>query len=495
LDGRKIELGVYNLKSREFTLSVSAQAGVAAEAAGFDLADKFIGALSRQPAVDISEFRQALPGEDDRAKDRRIAGFQDAVQAAISTKLQAAVSAAFSTLRSDEAAWLFEIDLDTAVSDAARDAIASALRGDFTGLTADPRVLPPGIVQAKNVLTRTDLSKQTLRVNLLGIVNFLSVGKLAQVSSVERNPSGEITLLTDTANASRLQALLVNLGGDTKRLRKMLSENFLIEAAYHVANLGVLPPEFKSRHTFLEIHGETGRDHMKDNLDVARVLGLIKPDQEQRRLGDRKQYGRTTFYAECRYASGSVRRIFLDDSGNPRSTEEYETLGRSALGALLAGDPGQELRQRYADLSIAGTDLWNAMKRTGNRAQFGPLFGLPAGSIDPRVEAAGADFMAITDWAAAMNAAGAAIHEVEQVLAGGAVDPDDPRLTAARKRLKSRLADAVQSTHEHFGDPLGMIMVYLASGQNAEKRVLVTGDQIERLEVSSVPAQVGSSAA
>jgi hypothetical protein len=38
-----------------------------------------------------------------------------------------------------------------------------------------------------------------------------------------------------------------------------------------------------------------------------------------------------------------------------------------------------------------------------------------------------------------------------------------------------------------------MIMVYLASGENAEKRVIVTGDQIERLEVSSVPAQVGSS--
>jgi hypothetical protein len=101
--------------------------------------------------------------------------------------------------------------------------------------------------------------------------------------------------------------------------------------------------------------------------------------------------------------------------------------------------------------------------------------------------------MAITDWTAGMNAAGAAIPEVEQALASGAVNPDDPRLTAARTRLKSRLADAVQSTHEHFGDPLGMIMVYLASGENAEKRVIVTGDQIERLEVSSVPAQVGSS--
>ena len=488
---RKVELGVYNLNSQENTVSISAQAGISAGVGKFDLAETFIAALSLQPVVDLNEFRQALPGEDDSAKEQRIAAFQSSLQAAIAMKVQASVTAAFSTLRSDEAAWKFEIDLDAAISAEANAAITSALRGNFASLTAPNTALPAGIAQTANVLTRTDVRKQTLRVNLLGIANYLSVGKISQISTVERNASGEITLITDTASAARLQALLVNLNGDTKRLRKMLSENFLIEAAYHVTNLGVLPPQFKSRHTYLEIDNSTGREQMKKHLDVARVLALISPAEEDRRLGSQNQFGRTTFYAELKYTGEVVRRIFLDQSGNPRSIKDYETLGRSALGALLAGDEGQELRARYADLGLAGTELWNKMKQTGNTANFGPLFGLPKDSTDPRLGAAGADFIVITDWAKAMNAAAAAIRDVEAAVGGTAPGADDARVTAARESLKRRLADVVTDTHEHFGDPLGMIMVYLASGQDAGKTVLGTGDRIERLEAGSAAAQVG----
>jgi hypothetical protein len=488
----KVELGVYSLKSREHEFGVSAAAGISAGVGGFDLAERFIGVLSRQPVVDLNEFRKALPDEDDRAKDRRMQGFQASLQAAISTKVQASVRAAFSTLRSDEAAWLFEVDANAAVSTEAKAAITSALRGNFTAVTGNPKALPAGIAQTANVLTRTDVARQSLRINLLGIVNCLSLGEISRVSQVERNASGEITLLTDTTSANRLQALLVNLSGNTKRLRKMLSENFLIEAAYHVADLGVLPPEFKSRHTYLEIHNSTGREQLKNNLDVARVLVLISAAEEERRLGNGKRFGRTTFYAELRYGHEIVRRIFLDKLGNPRSVEDYETLGRSALGALLAGDEGQELRRRYADPASAGsTELWNRMKQTGNTAVFGPLFGFPASSKDPRVGAAGADFIAITSWASAMHAAGAAVSDVQKTLSSGALGAGDAGLTEARERLKKRMADVVKNTHEHFGDPLGMIMVYLASGQEAEKNVLVTGDKIERLHAASAAAQVG----
>ena len=74
--------------------------------------------------------------------------------------------------------------------------------------------------------------------------------------------------------------------------------------------IGVLPPEFRSRHTYLEIDENTGRDEMKDNLDVPRVLGLILPAEQQRRLEAKKQFGRTTFYTELRYGNdaGAVRR-------------------------------------------------------------------------------------------------------------------------------------------------------------------------------------------
>ena len=479
---RKVEIGLYNLTSRETSLSVSARVGVSAGVGGFDIAERLIGALSRRPLVDVAEFRKALPGEDELAKERRIAGFENSLRSAVSTKLEAAVKAEFSGLRSGEAAWLFEIDLDGATSEAARSAVTAALGGDFSALTKDPSALPAGIAQRANLFTRTSVSRQTLRLNLFGILNFLSVAKIAQVSRVERNAAGEITLITDSASASRLRALLLNAGGNSRRLRKMLSENFLIEAVYQVAGVRVLPPGFHARHTYLEIRDSTNRAEMKDNLDIARVLAVITPAEVDRRLADRRKFGRTTFFAELKYSDEALRRVFLKDSKEPRSLEEYEAFGLSALGALIAGDEGQESRRRYTDATMAAANLWSDMKEQGP-ANFGPVLRLPAG--DPRLGVAIADFIAITDWAKAMRAAAAAIEEVEEMLQAAEPAPDEPAIAAARERLKERLAVVVKETHDQFGDPLGMLMVYLASNQDAGKMVLVTGDDIETLEVSS----------
>lgn len=482
---RKVEIGVYTLQSQELALSVSAEAGITAQIGKSDLAQKFITALSRQPLVDVAEFQQALPGDDPAARDEQIESLQASLKQSISTKLQASVLATISALKSDEAAWLFEIDVDAAVSDEARAAITSALRGDFTLLTADPKSLPPGIVQTANILTQTNLRKQELQVNLLGVVNYVSLTKLLRVSAIEHSSTGAITLITDTSSASRLHALILIAGVDGKRLCKMLSEKFVIEAIYHASKLGVLPPEFKARHTYFEIHDQTGRQQMKDGLDVARVLGLISPDEENRRLTN-ADFGRTTFYAETRYTSQIARLLFLDDANRPRDVEYYETAGRSALAAVLTGDSGQEFRLRFAQLG-SGDPLWNQMKQTGNTAVFAPLFGLPLDSNDPRVAAVGSDFLTITTWASAMNKAGVALREVEDLLAVGLVGADDPRLTNARAHLKSRLEDVVNDTHEHFGEPLGLLMAYVASLQAAEKSVIITGAKIETLEVSSQP--------
>jgi hypothetical protein len=489
LSDRNVELGLYNLTSRESALSVSARVGVSAGVGGFDLAERLIGALSRQPLVDADEFQKALPGEDELAKERRIAGFENSLRSAVSTKLETSVQAEFSKLRSGEAAWLFEIDLDAATSEAARSAITAALGGDFSALTKDPAALPAGIAQRANLLTRTAVSRQTLRLNVLGILNFLSMAKIAQVSTVERNAVGDITFITDTASASRLRALLLNTAGNSRGLRKMLSENFLIEAVYQVAGVRVLPPGFQARHTYFEVLDKTNRAEMKDNLDIARVLALITPAEVERRLADHRKFGRTTFLAELKYGDEALRRVFLNDRKEPRSAAEYEALGLSALGALIAGDETQDLRRRYAGPGLTPANLWNEMKRQGP-ANFGPLFGLPKDAGDPRLGVAIADFIAITDWAKAMRAAAAALKEVEEILQVSEVAPDEPVINAAREKLKERLAAVVQETHDHFGDPLGMLMVYLASNQDADKTVLLTGDDIETLEAVSAERRV-----
>jgi len=462
----KTELGFYRGKSRQADFSITADAGVTASAGGFELTERVIGALSKQPAVDKEEFRKLLPDEGTDAQARRIESFQAGIEAAISTKLQISVSAAFSKLQSHEAAWLLEIDPLTSLSDVARATVATAFDGRLDEV-------PSGIRQISNIVTDTDARKITVKVNLLGLANIISVGKLTQVTTTEHNGHGDITVITDTSTESRLRALLVTFGGDRKRLRKLLSEDFLISAAYSAKDVGVLSPAFQARHRFFEIDDSTNASEMKNFLDVARALELMTPDKANSILGNNKKFGRVSFYAETGYANAAVRAAF--------QAEDYETIGRQALGALLKGDSGQEFRLRVAE----DDDLWKEMKRIQNRAAFPPLFGLSAGAVDPRVEAAGADFSAIQTWAFAMVAAGQAIQEVETLLGQGTVAADDPRLTQARAVLKDRLGSVVKSTREEFGDPLGMVMFFEASDRNADRRLIIAVENQPPIELSA----------
>ncbi|MBL8216397.1 MAG: hypothetical protein JNK87_37110, partial [Bryobacterales bacterium] len=469
--GDAVELGVYRSKSREVMVAASAQAGVTAGAGGFELTERVIAMLSNRPPVDREEFLAALPGEDADDKAKRIEGFERDLKAAVDTRIRASVSAAFSSLESEDAAFSFEVR-----HGAAADAVRSALGGDFEPLAVQPS--PAGVVQRQNILTTTAVRKTTLKLNLLGIVNAISVEKLTQVSRVERNAEGEITLLADTASVSRLRAVLVNLNLTPQRLRGLMSENFLIAAAYQASGASVLPPAFTSRHPYLEVDGKTGRAEMKNNLDVLRAFRAMTANEASERLGRKRNFGRTTFYVETSYDSDAIRGAFLDAASKPRPVAAFEEFGRRALGELVMGDSNAQFRQRVA-LDAA---LWAEMKRRGNVAKFGPLFGVGLSSSDPRVAAAGGDYLAIVHWAAAMHQAAEGIREALDLLADGDVAVSDARLAQVRARLKSRLKDVVANTGERFGDPLGMLMVYLAAQRQAAVAIVLEGERIERFE-------------
>ncbi|MBV9180333.1 MAG: hypothetical protein JO356_03405, partial [Acidobacteria bacterium] len=466
--GGRIELGIFNSKNRQTDLSVSAQLGVNAGIGDFDLIEKLISALSRQPEVDSQELSTAIPGDDATSKRTQILAFQRELANAVSTRLEASVKATLSTARSSDAMWMFEIELATGTSEMARTAIEQCLHGDFIGLTTDPQRLVPAVTQTKNLLTKVKSNELTLHINLFGILNLFSLVQIARISKVERNNHGDVTLVTDVSDVSRLNGVLLNAGWDEKRLRKLLSEEFLISATYQVSGVGVLPPEFQARHTYLEISNSTSQDIMRNHLDIARVLGLLSPDDEGRYLSA-DGFGRTTYFVETTYSSDEVRGIFLDSDGRPKPIAEFENDGRSALGALLAGRKGQEFRLLFAQLG-SGDALWREMKRIGNVADFGPLFGIAKDATDVRVATAGADFSTITSWAKAMYGAALATYEVQQLLGGEVVRADDRRLQQARDRLNSRLAEVLSDTHDEFGDPLGLLMVYVASNESASKR-------------------------
>jgi hypothetical protein len=118
-------------------------------------------------------------------------------------------------------------------------------------------------------------------------------------------------------------------------------------------------------------------------------------------------------------------------------------------------------------------------------SEFGPLFGIPSGQLDPRIATVGTDYLVITSWAKAMANAAMAIYQVESLLSGSSPAPEDERFSRARGELSKRMAEVTRDTHDEFGDPLGLLMVYVASGQRAEKRFLMTGDSIPTIDLKS----------
>ena len=481
---KKVELGIYRAERRRSELSVSAQVGLTAGTGDFDLLEKLIDSLSRKPEADKNELNTAIPGdEDDEAKRTEILDFQSQLQSAASGKLEAAITAGISQLRESEPMWMFEIDTSDALPSAARDAITRALGGDFRSLTTNPRSLEPSVTETANVLTITRANELRIQLNLFGIVNALSIVQIARVATIERNASGDITLITDVSDVKRLSALMLNAGWDAKRLRRLLSEEFLLSATYRVAGVGVLPPEFHAQQTYFQIKSASSIDEVHAHLDIARILGLLSRDEEDQNLQNLKP-GRITLFAQTSYSGDDVGKTFLDDAGGCRAVPYFENAGRSALGALIAGRPGQEFRAMFASLG-SGDALWQKMKDTGNVSEFGPLFGLASGELDPRIATVGTDYLVITSWAKAMSNAARAIYQVESLLSGSSSAPEDERFSRARGELSKRMTEVTRDTHDEFGHPLGLLMVYVASGQRAEKRFLMTGDSIPTIDLKS----------
>lgn len=488
----EVEIGLYQNKSSTQSLSVSARAALPLRLGSFELTEQLIRVLSaRQSVISREEMFAALPDEeDDFKKQRRIERIEEQLRKAVNTKFEASARLSLSKTSSREPVWTYAVDPRVA-SPAADKAVNAALRGDFRDLIANP----PGVRRLSSALAETEARSARLDINLLGLANFTSSTRLVMSSTVEFDDKDQITLVTDTSSVARLEALLLNLGGDGRRLRKLMSESFLIQAAYKASGLSVLPPAFKARHTYFEIHSNTSRGTMRDNLQALQALGLILPEQTASILDANGQFGRTTLYLETAYDDDAIGRLFFDQLG-PRAQGKFEEAGRSALGALIAGDENRQLSARFAELSPAADAIWERMKATGTPGLH-QVFGIGAVGASGNVplQVATSDFFAILDWAKAMGDAAQAAAQVRDMLGGREVESTDPRFEAARQLLRRRLSAAVARTSNHFGDPLGLLMIHVASGESGKTGAILVSHATGRLllgELKETAAGAGS---
>jgi hypothetical protein len=474
LDGQKVRLGFYRKRGREFALSVSAKGGVSADAGGFDLFERVLKAASRDPEADKRLLEEA------GLSAARIKEIDDAVRAAVSRKLELAAGLELSASGSDAAAFDYEIDLGRLGADG-REALHRALDGDLTALAGGAAAMPPGVTLRRSIFTEVHKKKHTLKLNMLGIYNFTSIGSLTVNGRVMFVAETGELVITDSATAERIKAVTSNSAADHGKLRKVLAESFLVTAAYRCSRTVAQAPALEITHSYFELHSKTNRATTKDNLDVVETLGLLTKQEKEKLLAGPDDFGSTTFYAETNYDDALAASLFLNPDGTPRREEEFDQAGRDAVKSLVqTGEPDD-----YRRLPATDNALWNELKKLGNPQTFRTVEkikalkntkGLP---LDLVVGVIGADYAVIRWWAAEMRGTAVKLAEIRNVIkANPTLSPDSNTFKGLRRDLTEHLKGVARRTKEEFGDPWGLVAADIATGRRAKAKVRVTGPRV-----------------
>ncbi len=476
-DGR-VRLGYYRKRGSEVTVGATVNAGATARIGAFDLYPLLIRAISSNFEAD----RAAL--ENAGLSDGQIDAIEGAVKAGIGRKLELAASAELGVLKSDQAAFLYELDLG-ALDASGRQAVERALHGDLSDLEESEHVPLAGIATVRSLASTLRSRTHTFRVNLIGIYNFSSISNLTLSGTVVFEPFTGDLVITDSATAERIRTASVPLQAVPERLRYVLAESFLITAAYRGSRAVAAAPSLASAHTFFERLAKTDRVQLEDGFEVGAALGIMPEAEAHALVGTLEEFGPTTFYVETRYGDDLTAALFLDDD-HPRPLEEYETAGRETIQLLVrSGDPDAYRRQPATD-----DGLWSRMKAAG-QANFTPLF---PHLTREQVRVIEADYTVIVWWAATMRKTAEKLAEVRACFQEHPhLSPNDNRFQRLRVALAEHLRKVARDTKEEFGRPWGLIAMDRVSGRLSEAEIRITGNRIalfrERPRVLGAPAR------
>ena len=457
-----IRLGYFREHGSQFDITADASAGVSLDLGTTDLFAKLVSAISPNAAADLAELKAA------KIDDQTASAIRQTVKASIQRSLEVALSFELGGSSSSSAAFLYEIDL-AALDESGRKAIQHALHGNLTDLVAQEDALPIGITAKKSIFTNLRQRTHSLKINLLGIYNFLSVSQLTLKGVVMYDGDTGQLVMTDTASASKMQAGVLNVGGkpnhaDPAQMRTILASSFLITATYRAAGCVVTPPTLKSSQIFSELHARTNRQTMQDELDTAVGLGLMSAAEQNELIASTNDFGRTIVYAHADYDDTLTAALFLMNGGAPRSIAEYEMIGRTAMQIVIRDDAVDPSRLQ----PLQNDDLWRRMNQSGQPGFlqiFPKLNHLQLGAIT-------ADYSTIVWWSKTMAATAEKLARLRQ-------SAND---AAASKELRADLANHLRSiaadTRDEFGRPWGLIAMDMASGNKSAASVVFTGPVI-----------------
>jgi hypothetical protein len=435
----------------DFTVSASASVQVG----GTDLLSALMGAISKS-GVDP----KLLAGLTEEEAET----FRAALKEGVDHTLQASADLALSAAAEDDA--LFEYEIQPGALDAAStSAVNGALHGDLSALT--DLELPAGVTLRSSVLTRMRSHGVSLKVNLLGIVNLISVSKLIGKCEILSDAASGAVTIKETAASERISAIS-NAADRQEALRKAIFESVLVTTTYRASGV-VAMPELHCANLHFVVNGNTSAATVRGYLNWFAALHLMEQGEVAAALSGYTGEATSTCLLRTELDDAACENLFFV-GGKLRDEAYYREFGRYALRALLQPEADEIAAARYRVLDDPAT--WARAVEMGPSPELRQL--IPLDRANPRFDQALADVRGdlydIVWWAESMTKAGTALLAMRQFLNGR--DPvglkDDAEFQRNCAALQQLMLKVVAKSQARFGEPWGMVSLFWAAGSPAD---------------------------
>ena len=421
---------------------------------GTDLLSGLLGAIGKSDADP-----KLLAG----LTEEETATFNAALKQGADHSLQASLDLALETAAEDEALFEYEIQ-PGALDGASTAAVNRALHGDLTPLTGLER--PAGVVPRSSVLTRMRSQGVTLKVNLLGIVNLISLEKLiGKCEILSDQASGGVTI-KETAESEHIGAISDPYARQ-EALRKAIFESVLVTTTYRASG-AVAMPGLACANLHFVVNRDTDAATVRNYLNWFAALNLMAKGDVAAALAGYTGDKTSTCLLRTALDDAACENLFLA-GGQTRDEAYYREFGRQALRALLHPESNAIEGARYRFLNDEAT--WARAEEIGPSPALREL--IPLNPMDPAFELVLADVTGdlydIVWWAESMTKAGAALVGMRQFLKGR--DPvglkDDAEFQRHCAGLQKVMMSVVAKSKARFGEPWGMVSLFWSAGSPA----------------------------
>jgi hypothetical protein len=473
LEGNIVELSFLKQRGTTLKTDLTASGGIAVIKGNKDLIAKMLGAID--PKTDNSQFLEGGLTDDEAGE------LSDAIKSSIDHSLQASFDDSLSHITDDQAAFQYHIDVNAAQQDpVANQAVDKALKGDLsqltaleTGIQADGTIAP-GVKMISSVFSTAVKKVASFKINLLGLLNVLSLSELVRGSKVIADPvTGDLTI-ADSVTGTQIQAI-VEPPKRQERVRKAMFESLLVTAAYKASGV-VEAFNLTSRSFHFALNQNTNPGVLTDYLNWLVALGLVTAAEKQQILGSIHSQGFSTCLLRTALTDAQCRSMFFDQQGNLRPETYYLDCGRRAMLALLNDKVGPFDKYRYALLD----QQWQQALETGASPQLAQVAGITTANSNYQAILSQliGDVYDITWWASGMVDAGNQLQTMIQFLAGR--DPgslkSNPAFDTQRGDLQKKMAKVIGSSKTRFEEPWGMVSLFWAAGSQGASARLVTSN-------------------